>query len=88
MSKKNIFLTIGAALSVMAAIASVGWVVATEISRKSQEAPAGAERPVRTGQETARTPDKEIIVQDKTSAKQMLDALNQDVSNLEREGIE
>ena len=88
MSKKNIFLTVVAALSIMAAIASVGWVVTTEIGRNNQEAPVRAERPARTGQETARTPDREIIVKDKTSAKQMLDALNQDVSSLEREGVE
>ncbi len=88
MSKKSILFTVGAVLCVMAAIASVGWVVATEISKNRQAVPAEMKRPVRTGQEMVRRPDQEIVVKDKTSAKQMLDVLNQDVSSLERDGVE
>lgn len=89
MSKKNIIFIVGAALCVMAAIASIGWVVATEISKNKQAAATETKRSIdRTGQEGARMPDQEIVVKDKTSAKQMLDALNQDISKLEREGVE
>jgi hypothetical protein len=74
---------------VMAAIASIGWVVATEISKERQAAAIKTERTIdRTDQGTPRTPDQEIVVKDKTSAKQMLDVLNRDMSTLEREGAE
>jgi hypothetical protein len=89
MSKKNIIFIVGAALCVMAAIASIGWVVATEISKERQAAATKTERTIdRTDQGTPRTPDQEIVVKDKTSAKQMLDVLNRDMSTLEREGAE
>lgn len=85
MSRKNIFISIGAALSVMAAIAAVGWIVATEFGA-SRQAPADTKRPAFN--ETLRDAEQEIVVRDQVSAKLMLDALNQDMSSLERAGVE
>lgn len=69
----------------MVAIAAIGWVVAMEFGA-SDQAPTEKKRPVSS--ETVRDADQEIVVRDKTSAKLMLDALNNDASSLERAGVE